>query len=450
MHAFSDSQAAAVIGDWAGLASGVAGTILLPIAIGVAVIRYRLYDIDVVVNRAILFGGLAVFITGAYAILVAGAGSLLGQTAGSNTFLTLIAIAVVAALLLPVRARLQALADVAVYGRAARPYDVLSDLVREIGRAEPAAKLLPRMAELLRDGTRSASSELWVQVDDSLHLAASSPATESIPQPLQSPGEIANRLGQWARVLPVLRGDQLLGAIAVVKPRGERLNTVEDRLLADLASQAAAVFERFRLVQELRDSRARIVAAQEAERRRIERNLHDGAQQRFANALLSLGLAQADETNNAELLEQASREVQAGLGELRDLARGLNPPLLAESGLAAALTALADRSSLLTTVLASPGRRYPDAIESTAYYVVAESLANAVKHSSAKAVMIELEESNGRLKVEILDDGVGGADIRGGSGLIGLRDRVAAVGGRLYLGSPTGGGTKVMADLPCA
>jgi len=235
-----------------------------------------------------------------------------------------------------------------------------------------------------------------------------------------------------------------------VKPRGERLNTVEDHLLVDLASQAAVVFERFRLMQELRDSRARIVAAQEAERRRIERNLHDGAQQRFANALLSLGLAQADETNNAELLEQASREVQAGLGELRDLARGLNPPLLAESGLAAALRALADRSSLLTTVLASPGRRYPDAIESTAYYVVAESLANAVKHSSAKAVMIELEESNGRLKVEILDDGTGGADIRGGSGLIGLRDRVAAVGGRLYLDSPTGGGTKVIADLPCA
>jgi len=252
---------------------------------------------------------------------------------------------------------------------------------------------------------------------------------------------------------PVLRNGELLGALVVVKPRGEQLNSVERRLFDDLASQAGVVFERFRLVQELRESRARIVAAQEAERRRIERNLHDGAQQRFANALLSLGMAQAavSQTEAAsQLVQEASREAKAGLGELRDLARGLNPPMLAEAGLAAAVRALSVRSSLVTTVTVRCDRRYPDPIESAAYYVVTESLANAVKHSGARTVEITIGESNSHLEVEVVDDGVGGADAGRGSGILGLRDRAAAVGGTLTVDSPADGGTRVRAELPCA
>ncbi|HEV2216019.1 MAG TPA: sensor histidine kinase [Candidatus Dormibacteraeota bacterium] len=453
LSSFSPSDAAWAITGWARMANGVAGMILIPISIGIAIARYRLYDIDIVVNRTILFAGLAVFVTGSYAIVVAGVGSVLGQRAGANPVLTVVTIALVAALLLPVRGWLQSLADVAVYGRRARPYDVLSDLVHDVGRAEPAAKLLPRMAALLRDGTRSASSEVWVKVDERLQLAAAAPDLPSTPPPAVGTSEIAARLGDRASIAPVLRNGELLGALVVVKPRGEQLNNVERRLFDDLASQAGVVFERFRLVQELRESRARIVAAQESERRRIERNLHDAAQQRFANALLSLGMAQAEVSQTeaaSRLMQEASREVKAGLGELRDLARGLNPPMLAEAGLAAAVRSLSDRSSLVTTVTVRCDRRYPDAIESAAYYVVTESLANAVKHSGARSVEITISESNGHLEVEVVDDGVGGADAGRGSGILGLRDRAAAVGGTLTVDSPAGGGTRVKVELPCA
>jgi signal transduction histidine kinase len=452
LQTFARSDLAAGIAGWGGFAGLIAGTILVPVAIGIAIVRYRLYDIDLVVNRTILFAGLAIFVTGAYAVVVAGVGSLLGQRAGANPVLTVITIAVVAALLLPVRARLQALADIAVYGRGARPYDVLSGFARDVGRAAPAAQLLPRMAQLLREGTRATASEVWVKVDERLHLAASNPAADSKLLVVDTTDEIAARLGEACRLAPVYRDSELLGALVVVKPRGEHLNHVETRLLDDLASQAGMVLERFRLVQELRESRARIVATQDAERRRIERNLHDGAQQRFVNALLALGMAGAEGPveGRKELQAQASHEIQAGLSDLRDLARGLNPPLLVEEGIAAAARSLADRSPLVTTVECAADKRYPEAIESAAYYVIAEAMTNAVKHSRASTVAVRIGEANGQLEIEIVDDGAGGADARRGTGLVGLYDRTAAVGGRLLVDSPAGRGTRVKAELPCA
>ncbi len=451
LKSFAQSDSAAAISSWGAQAALLAGTILVPVAIGIGIVRYRLYDIDVVVNRTILFAGLAVFVTGSYAIAVAAAGSLLGQRVGSNPLVNLITIALIAALLLPVRTRLQALADTAVYGRGARPYDVLSDFARSIGRAEPATQLLPRMAELLREGTRSIASEVWVKVDESLQLAAAAPDTGARPFAVATLAEITSRHAETCRLAPVSRDGELLGALVVVKPRGEQLNQVEERLLEDLASQAGMVFERFRLVQELRESRARIVAAQDLERRRLERNLHDGAQQRFVNALLALGLANAEKpaSGGAELLAQASDEVRAGLSELRDLARGLNPPLLVESGIAAAARSLADRSPILTNVTSASDRRYTEAIESAAYYVIAEAMTNAVKHSAARTLSVRIAETDGLLEVEVADDGVGGADARRGSGLVGLHDRTAAVGGRLLVVSRPGAGTRVRAEIPC-
>jgi signal transduction histidine kinase len=451
LQTFARSDVAAGVAGWGGFAALIAGTILVPIAIGIAMVRYRLYDIDVVINRTILLAGLAIFVTGSYAVVVAGFGSLLGQRAGANPVLSVITIAVVAALLLPVRERLQTLADIAVYGRGARPYDVLSGFARDVGRAAPAAELLPRMAQLLREGTRANASEVWVKVDARMHLAASNPAADSKLLVVDTTDEITARLGEACRLAPVYRDGELLGALVVVKTRGEHLNQVEARLLDDLASQAGLVFDRFRLVQELRESRARIVAAQEAERRRIERNLHDGAQQRFVNALLALGMAGAESPveGSKELQAQASHEIQAGLSDLRDLARGLNPPLLVEEGIAAAARSLADRSAVLATVDCDSDRRYPEATESAAYYVIAEAMTNAVKHSRAKTVTVRIGEAKGHLEVEIADDGAGGADARRGTGLVGLYDRTAAVGGRLHVESPPGGGTTVRAELPC-
>jgi len=450
---FADSETAHAISSWSGLANSLAGTVLLPIAIGIAMVRYRLYEIDVVINRTILYGGLAVFVTAGYGIVVAGLGSLVGQRAGLGPLLTILAIALVAALLEPVRTRLQTLANVAVYGKRARPYEVLSDFGRSVGQAEASDVLLPRMAELLREGTGASKAEVWVRTGERIQLAASSPASSADMRPSAAGlEEVATRIGSEGMVGPVFLEAELLGALTVTKPRGQPLSAVERRLVEDLASQAGLVLSRFRLVQDLRDSRARIVAAQDLERRRIERNLHDGAQQRFANALLALGMATAQgrrHPNGTDLVAQASEEVRAGLADLRELARGVHPSLLTESGLRAAVRSLADRSPILTNVRANTNRRFPEAVETTAYYVVAEALANAAKHSHAENVEVCIEEKSGRLFVTVTDDGIGGTIALDGSGLMGLRDRVAAVGGSFSVSSPKGKGTIISAELPC-
>jgi len=447
---FAFSDAARDIAHWAGTAQDFSGMVLLPVAIGLAMLRYRLYDIDIVINRTILYGGLAVFVTGAYAIVVGGVGSVLGQRTGLNPLLSIVTIALLAVLLLPVRSRLQNLANRAIYGNRARPYDVLSDFAESIGRAEPADVLLPRMAELLRLGTSASITEVWAKVGDQLQLAASSPPAQTQPSSVVKTGEIAARFASGASVEPVFHDGEALGALVVVKPRGEELSTVERQLFHDLASQAGLVLGRFRLVQELRESRSRIVASQDQERHRIERNLHDGAQQRFVNALLALGMAHEEGKGRTDLLAEASLEVQAGLNELRSLARGLEPPLLSDAGIVAAVSALADSAPVVTTVVADgPDRRYARGIETAAYFVVAEALTNAIKHSGAMAVEVSIKETAGRLCVEVRDDGVGGADVSRGSGIIGLQDRVAAVGGRMAVDSPPGGGTLIRAELPC-
>lgn len=442
-----DANTLHAIAIWAGLAQLVVFAVLLPGAIGLAILRYRLYDIDVVISRTILYGGLAVFVAGTYGVVVGGIGTLLGQGAGASPLLSILAIALAAALLEPVRSRLQGLANVAIYGRRTSPYQVLSDFARGIGRAEPSDVLLPRMAQLLRDGTAAARVEVWVRVGDRLHRAATAPPEVQLVGTVSNVDELAHA---GAEIRAVFHEGELLGALTLIKPRGEKLNTAEQRLLDDLASQAGLVFSRYRLVEELRESRARIVAAQDLERRLLERNLHDGAQQRFVNALLALGLAQADSSDRSpDLVETATDEVKAGLTELRNLARGLHPALLAESGLHAALVALADRIPIVTMVRAAGDRRYPEPVEVTAYYIVAEALANAAKHSGASAIDVTIGERGGRLRLEIADDGVGGADLTRGSGLIGLQDRASAIGGSLAVESPRGAGTVVRAELPC-
>jgi signal transduction histidine kinase len=453
LQQFAGSETAHAIASWSNLTSVLTGWVLLPLAIGVAMVRYRLYDIDVVINKTILYGGLAIFVTVSYGIVVGGVGSLLGQRTGLDPILAFVTIGLLALLLLPVRVRLQDLANSAVYGKRAKPYDVLSDFAASIGRAEPADVLLPRMAHLLRVGTGASVTEVWAKVGDRLQLAASSPDTESQPDTVLRTEEIASRHAGGASVEPVFHEGQVLGALLLVKPRGEELNTVERRLLHDLASQAGLVLGRFRLVQELRESRARIVASQDVERNRIQRNLHDGAQQRFVNALLALGMAQAEgghEASRDVLLGEASSEVRAGLNELRILARGLQSPLLAEAGLVAAISDLADRAAVPTTVTATIDRRCSESIESAAYFFVAEALTNAVKHSAARTIGVTISEKAGRLSIEVRDDGVGGADLTRGSGIIGLQDRLAAAGGRLTLESPSGVGTVIGAELPCA
>jgi PAS domain S-box-containing protein len=198
---------------------------------------------------------------------------------------------------------------------------------------------------------------------------------------------------------------------------------------------------------ELRASRARVVAVADAERRRIQRNLHDGAQQRLTSALLTLGRIRGTADEHAELLELAIAELTTGLQDIRELASGLHPSMLTERGLGAALEALVLRSPVSVELDALPDRRLPDPVEAAAYYVVAEALANVHKHARAHRVVVRAEADAHRLAVTVVDDGVGGAD-ESGAGLRGLADRVEALDGRLALERPPGGGTRLRAEIP--
>lgn len=207
------------------------------------------------------------------------------------------------------------------------------------------------------------------------------------------------------------------------------------------------ISERKRAEMELRASRARLVEVADAERRRIQRNLHDGAQQRLTAVLLNLGrLRESPEKSNA-LLALSIDELAAGLQEIRELASGLHPALLSERGLEAALEALALRTPIAVELAAVPDRRLPDGVEAAAYYVVAEALANVQKHAGAHKVIVRATPEEGELIVEVTDDGAGGADAEG-SGLRGLADRVEALGGSLVLNSPPEGGTRLLARMP--
>jgi len=205
-------------------------------------------------------------------------------------------------------------------------------------------------------------------------------------------------------------------------------------------------------MRDLTDSRARIVAAGDAERRRVERNLHDGAQQRLVTVALHLHLVkrrlETDPTEVAELVEAAQVELALALDEIRHLVRGLHPRLLSDRGLEPALVGLAERAVIPVEILETPPERLPPAVEAAAYYLVAEALANAGKHSEASRVTVRVHSDGGWTTVEIADDGIGGADPQTGSGLRGLADRVAALGGELELESEPGCGTCMRARLP--
>ena len=209
-------------------------------------------------------------------------------------------------------------------------------------------------------------------------------------------------------------------------------------------------------LDELRSSRARLVAAGDTERRRLERNLHDGAQTRFVGLALLLGHARRvvdRDPNDPEvgaLLDRALSELQAGLAELRELARGIHPPLLTEQGLEPALRALVARAPVPATLAADITERLPPPVEIAAYFVVAEALANVGKYAQANEANISVRRDNGRVTVEVADDGVGGADVGRGSGLRGLTDRVAALDGTLSVDSPRGRGTRLRVEIPCA
>jgi signal transduction histidine kinase len=250
---------------------------------------------------------------------------------------------------------------------------------------------------------------------------------------------------------PVSFGGRLWGAVIVSSVKPEPFpEGAEDRLasFAELAAQALANAE---AREQLAASRARIVEAGDAERRRLERNLHDGAQQRLVSLALNLRLAaRSCDPDDAAFaaFERAGEELSQALEELRELARGIHPAVLSDRGLEPAIEALVARTAVPVRIAIELEAPLPEPVEAAAYYVVAEALTNAAKHSHASEVSVRIAREDGFARIEVADDGVGGADSEGGSGIRGLTDRVEALGGRLTLESPLGSGTTVQAAIP--
>jgi signal transduction histidine kinase len=232
-------------------------------------------------------------------------------------------------------------------------------------------------------------------------------------------------------------------------------------LVAAVGSAARLALENERLqaevrasLEEVRASRARILEAADAERRRLERDIHDGAQQRLVALGLAIRLARDQAAIHGDKglvtdLDGAAAQLQQAMGELRELARGIHPAVLSRAGIGPALRVLAELSPIPVEIAEVPAGRYPEAVEAAVYFVVSEALTNAAKHSGAQRVNVSVRRDNGDLWVDVRDDGAGGAKPSGGSGLVGMADRVAVLGGRIEVSSPTGAGTLVHAEIPC-
>jgi PAS domain S-box-containing protein len=251
---------------------------------------------------------------------------------------------------------------------------------------------------------------------------------------------------------PLSVGGRLWGVLVASTTRSEAMVAGSERRLLDFADLVAQAVSNADAYEKLAGSRARIVEAGDAERRRLERNLHDGAQQRLVSLALQLRLVEAGfESNPARArhdLAEAREQLKQALDELRELARGIHPAILTDGGLALALSALAHRAPLPVEINDVPDERLPEPVEAAAYYLIAEAITNVAKHAHASHVAVSVRRDDGRLLVEVADDGVGGADPGGGSGLHGLTDRVEALHGHLRLDSPPGGGTRVEARIP--
>jgi len=391
---------------------------------------------------------------------VVGIGAAIGQGSKPNLGLSILATAVVAVAFQPVRERVQRFANHLVYGRRATPYEVLSEFSSRMAGAYESQDLLPRMARILGEGTGAVSTRVWLKVGDELRAEATWPAAEDSPALPMADGALPT-IPEASLALPVRHRGDLLGALSLIKSPGERLTPTEEKLAADLASGAGLVLRNVRLteellhrLEELRASRQRLVAAQDAERRRLERNIHDGAQQQLVALAVKIRLARQLGTKDPgkanDMLEQTEAEITQALEDLRDLARGIYPPLLADRGLVVALSGQVRRSPVPVEIHAEGVGRYPQESEAAVYFCCLEALQNVAKYANASSAWIRLAEGDEDLTFQVSDDGVGfDPGARGyGTGLQGMADRLAALGGELRVDSELGGGTTVHGRLP--
>jgi signal transduction histidine kinase len=439
------------------------GTLIgIPVAAGIAILKYHLYDIDMVINKTLLFGAMAVFITLVYIAIVVGIGHLVGTGGKPNLALSIVATALVAVAFEPVRERVQRVANRLVYGKRATPYEVLSQFSERVADVYSSEDVLPRMASVLGEGTGASRADVWIRLGDTIAPTASWPIGDGPPPaPVDVSGQLPASVPGVSRIVPVRHQGELLGAVSVNKRPGETLTPVEEKLLADLAAQAGLVLRNVHLTTELqiqltqisrqavelRASRQRIVATQDAERRRLERNIHDGAQQNLVALTVKLrlatNLAKRDPERARDSVKALEDESDQALATLRALARGIYPPLLQEQGLVAAVRADAEKMAVPSDVTADDIDRYSPDVEAAVYFVCLEALQNVTKHAKASHVQITLHSRQTALSFDIADDGTGFDVTKDskGSGLRNMSDRIDAMGGRLEIRSAPQGTT---------
>ena len=418
----------------------------VPIGIGIAILKYRLYDIDVVIRKALVFASLAAFFTVVYVLVVGGVGAVMGSL--STPTLSFAAAALVAIGFQPALTRARRFADRVVYGKRSTPYEVLAELGERLGETYAADDVLPRIARVLGEGVGADRADVLLLVEDTFKVVATWPE-----------GSMAS--GEADLTVEVRHQGDLLGALAVAMPANDPMDPAKERLVTDLAAQAGLVLRNVGLTEELRAriddlqaAQKRLVAAQDDERRRLERNIHDGAQQQLVALTVKLRLAdtliERDPSRAREMLDQLRSDTNDALEDLRDLARGIYPPLLADKGLLSALEAQARKASLPVEVQAREIDRYPQEIEAAAYFSCLEALQNVAKYAQASRAIVTLSDGKGQLRFEVADDGLGfdPSDVAYGTGLQGIADRLGALAGTLTVTSSVGSGTTVAGTIP--
>ncbi|WP_427896250.1 sensor histidine kinase [Kribbella sp. GL6] len=423
---------------YASPAAGVIAAVALtglPLAAGAAILRYRLYDVDFVISRTVAYAGLTVLLVASYAVVTVALGTLLGRGSG---WTVAVATLVCAVLFWSLRARIQDVVD-RRFNRSR--YDALRRMTAFLDDVRAGRRPPEDVRTVLREILTDPTLELLLYLPETRHYAD----LDGNPQ-----ADIDGR-----QRIAIERGDQPVGVVLSdgSSPLGpELVRQVLEH--GGLAVEIARLRAELNLqLTEVKASRARIVTAANAERRRIERDLHDGAQQRLVSIGLALRHAQHQLDSGHEIatvqktLEGAVAEAAVAIGELRELARGL-PPAQLDSGLGPACAELARRAPLPVSVR-MPDQRFDSGVEAAAYFICCEGLTNAVKHASATRVDLVAAHDRDHLLIRVVDDGIGGAAPRDGTGLTGLADRVAALGGTFQVQSRPGTGTTLVAELPC-
>jgi signal transduction histidine kinase len=472
----------------------LSSTVLVPLSLALGASERLVVRIDRLLVHTITMAGLAAMVAASYLLIVLGLGR--APTGDEKTLLglSMLAAAVAALLWIPMRERLTEFATRRVYGERHAPDEVLRTFGSRLTRALPLDELLLQLAESLKKTMSLSAAEVWTRgATGRLERAVSVPDRGDATLALGVEEEaVITRAGVsgagWAsiwlpqvlgaddevlRVAPITNTGELLGLIIVRRPAGDVLfDERDDQALTDLARQVGLALHNVKLdsalqesldevrrqADELRASRARIVEAGDAQRRRIERDLHDGAQQHLVALAVNVNLvrqiAETDPDTAKEMLLQIGTDLQEAVQELRNLAHGIYPPLLMDRGLAEALSAAAGRAVLPTGVEADGIARYPQPVESAVYFCCLEALQNSAKHAGDGAqAMITVWEDAGALRFEVRDDGAGfdlATRAHEGHGFVNMADRVGAIGGTISVESAPGQGTAIQGTIPLA